>query len=202
MPEVYPVHVPAPRCVIGWDGTAYRAFTVDATGHLQVDALSSVLPTGAATAANQALILAQVQLIEDLRNALQSVATDRLQVRGENQLFSFKGALQVYFGGAVSGADGYADSPVVPAGEVWVVTTIAARDVTRTLTGVEMTNYHVGYDYRVHHLVQTIPVDVSVCWGGHTYLGVDDFVRVYYEGSLAGDIVVVHLTGYRMTVEA
>ena len=36
MPEVLPTHVPAPRCVIGWDGTAYRAFAVDASGRASV----------------------------------------------------------------------------------------------------------------------------------------------------------------------
>ena len=36
MPQVLPTHVPAPRCVIGWDGTAYRAFAVDASGRASV----------------------------------------------------------------------------------------------------------------------------------------------------------------------
>ena len=36
MPQVLPSHVPAPRCVIGWDGTAYRAFAVDASGRASV----------------------------------------------------------------------------------------------------------------------------------------------------------------------
>ena len=80
MPEVLPTHVPAPRCVIGWDGTAYRAFAVDASGHIQTDVLTSALPAGAATAAHQLTMITALQLIDDLRDALASVAADNLRV--------------------------------------------------------------------------------------------------------------------------
>lgn len=46
-------------------GTSYVPL-VDADGHLQVDTLSSALPTGAATAANQATIIGHVDGIEGL----------------------------------------------------------------------------------------------------------------------------------------
>ena len=115
MPDVYPVHIPAPRCVIGWDGTAYRAFAVDASGHIQTDVLTSALPAGAATATHQLTMITALQLIDDLRNALQSVATDRLRVVGEDQLFSFRGVLAVATHGNPSGANGYIESPAVPA---------------------------------------------------------------------------------------
>jgi len=44
----------------GWDSTTtqWRKVLVDAAGHLQVDVLTSALPGGGATAANQALIIA------------------------------------------------------------------------------------------------------------------------------------------------
>jgi len=46
----------------GWDATLadprWRQVIVDATGHLQVDVLTSDLPAGGATAANQALVIA------------------------------------------------------------------------------------------------------------------------------------------------
>lgn len=45
---------------LGYDGTWFRPVHVDAAGDLQVDVLGSALPAGAATAANQALILAEV----------------------------------------------------------------------------------------------------------------------------------------------
>jgi len=45
---------------LGWDGVWFRPVHVDAAGDLQVDAITCALPAGAATAANQALILAEV----------------------------------------------------------------------------------------------------------------------------------------------
>jgi hypothetical protein len=45
-----------------------------------VDVVSSALPTGAATSAKQDTEIAALQLIDDLRNALATVATDKLRV--------------------------------------------------------------------------------------------------------------------------
>ena len=46
---------------------------VDSAGHLQVDTLSSALPTGAATAANQATIIGHVDGVETLLTAIDTV---------------------------------------------------------------------------------------------------------------------------------
>ena len=46
---------------------------VDSAGHLQVDTLSSALPTGAATAANQATIIGHVDGVETLLTAIDAV---------------------------------------------------------------------------------------------------------------------------------
>ena len=48
----------------GTGGTSYVPL-VDADGHLQVDTLSSALPTGAATAANQATMITALQLLDN-----------------------------------------------------------------------------------------------------------------------------------------
>ena len=84
------------------DGIVYRPPIVDAAGHLKVDVISSVLPTGAATQTTLAAILAALDvalstraaesggnlaaiatstaLIDDLRNALATVGADKLRV--------------------------------------------------------------------------------------------------------------------------
>ena len=245
MPQVLPTHVPAPRCVIGWDGTAYRAFAVDASGHIQADVLSSTLPAGAATAANQLTMITALQLIDDLRgaltsvwtdqltvmanvsgtaqavatrneqqaqttaleliddlrNALQSVATDRLKVRGEDQLFSFRGVLAVAASGNPSGADGYIESPAVPAGQVWVVTTVIVRDATRALTEVDFVSYHDGTLYMFGTVVRAIAVNEPVPWSGHVYLDAGDTIRCDMTGCQAGDDCSMYCLGYRMTAE-
>jgi hypothetical protein len=78
--------MPHPVSFVAWDGTDFRIVTIDTSGHLQVDLLSSVLPTGAATAANQLTEITALQLIDDLRAALHSVNTDELQVNVEDSV--------------------------------------------------------------------------------------------------------------------
>lgn len=50
--------------LMGYDGADWNMLRVDAAGHLQTDVLSSALPTGAATAANQATIIGHIDGIE------------------------------------------------------------------------------------------------------------------------------------------
>ena len=57
MPEVLG-DPPSPRTALFWNGTAWQWALVDAAGHLQLDVVTSGLPGGAATAANQAAIIA------------------------------------------------------------------------------------------------------------------------------------------------
>jgi len=66
--------------LLGYDGTDFRNIHVDAAGDLQVDVATSALPTGAATAAHQVTQTTALQLIDDLRTALNSVGTDELRV--------------------------------------------------------------------------------------------------------------------------
>jgi hypothetical protein len=84
--KVIPTNMPHPMSAVGWDGTDFHILTIDAAGHLQVDNLSSALPTGAATAANQLTEIAALQLIDDLRAVLHSVNTDELQVNVEDSV--------------------------------------------------------------------------------------------------------------------
>lgn len=231
MPEVHPLldalggsmGPPEPRTALFWDGTHWHFALVDAAGHLQVDTVTSALPAGAATeatlatlateatlaafaaagatAANQALILAQLQLIEDMRDALQSVATDRLIVRGEDQLFSFKGVLADDRSAAVSGADGWLDSPTVPAGEIWVVTAGLAMDWTTPTTRHMWYNRHDGADYKFTDLAGAFTGGFGSEWEGHIYLDPSDTIRVTFLGSLVGDNCQIVLNGYIMTLE-
>lgn len=64
----------------GWVTDQWKKLIGDDAGHLQVDIVESGLPTGAATSANQATMITALQLIDDLRAALNSVATDELDV--------------------------------------------------------------------------------------------------------------------------
>ena len=64
------------------------------TDQLDVIVQASALPTGAATAAAQATQLTALQKIDDLQNALQSLGTDRILIRGQDQVFSLKDTLE------------------------------------------------------------------------------------------------------------
>jgi len=75
MPEIIPNHVPSPRTLLAWDGTAYRPATIDAAGHLQIDVLTSGLPAGAATEATLATLATDARL-ELVRLLLLSIASE------------------------------------------------------------------------------------------------------------------------------
>lgn len=201
MPEVLPDHAPMPRAFLAWDGTRYRVCSVDAAGQLQVDVIASGLPAGAATAANQALLLARLQIIDNLVNALQSVNTDALQVRGEDQLFSYQGALASFRAAVVSGAGGYIDSLPVPAGTIWKVTQVVARDQTSPITEIQWYAVIGGAVTAFGNDIRAIAAGELVSVKCEVWLDATDTIRPYFTGSLAGDTCHVWLTGHEMTLE-
>ena len=201
MPEVLG-NPPSPRAVLFWNGTAWQWALVDAAGHIQIDVVTSGLPVGAATAAAQALALAQLQLIEDMRDALQSVGTDRLIVRGEDQLFSFHDVLSFRTTDTISGANGWAASAGVPAGEIWIVTTVWAVDLTSPVTRIQVANRHDGANAFFHEEIKAFAAGDPTHWSGMVTMEFEDTIRAYFPGGLAGDSCAIDLNGYIMTLEA
>ena len=80
MPIILPFHPETASATIVIDGVTYRVPLVDSDGHLQVDVLSNALPTGGATSVKQDTMITALQLIDDLRAALDAVQADRLNV--------------------------------------------------------------------------------------------------------------------------
>ena len=174
---------------------------MDAAGNLQIDVRSSVLPTDAATAAFQAAMLPYLARIDDLQHALQSVATDRLIVRGEDQLFSFESRIMRRKSGVISGAGGFFDSDSPPDGFIWAITSISGSDITSPTTEHIIQQRSPIDVIHVHRQVEAFAaVDFSI-WGGHLFLQHDDFIRVHFVGALAADQCRIDLGGYVMTVE-
>lgn len=62
----------------GWDTNTWRQLIADVAGHLQIDVVTSGLPAGGATAANQATMITALQLIDDLQRALSSIGLDQI----------------------------------------------------------------------------------------------------------------------------
>jgi len=192
---------PSPRAALFWNGTAWQWALVDAAGNLQIDVLTSGLPAGAATLLEQQTQTTALQLIDNLVAALQSVATDRLKVRGEDQLHSFAGVLGQSRNAVISGAGGYVDSQPCAAGQIWVVTGIVATDRTSATTRHEYHLFHNAVLYPKAERVAAFAVLGPSFWDGWVWLDPSDVIRVYFTGALAGDSCDVHVTGYTMTLE-
>ena len=188
--------------LLGFDGTNFHAVKVDTDGELQVDVLTTGLPTGAATAAHQVTQNTALQLIDDLRNALETVATDRLRVTGEDQLWSYKSRLVSTNWADISGAGGYAVSAVVPAGEIWCVKNISAFDSTTQTTRHQYALYLSGYSYVFAEIAPVLATDRVTFYHGALWLDAGDIVRVTMTGSLAGDDCHIDMTGYSMSKQA
>lgn len=79
------------RYIYGWTGTAYDKVLIDAAGHLQVDVLSTALPTGAATETTLDLVRAELDGIEGLlAGGLPSALdTDTLKVTEQTPITGF-----------------------------------------------------------------------------------------------------------------
>jgi len=190
-----------PILVYYYDGSDWRPALLDTDGHLQIDVLSTVMDAAAATAANQALILAQLQLIEDMRDALQSVNTDRLLVRGMDQLHSYKGSLCSQVATTLVGASGYIDTASPPAGEAWLVTNIRAADTSNPTTRHLYAVRRGTSDYWFHEQLQAFATGAASIFHGFVWVEPSDTIRCFFAGGSSGDNCTADLTGHRITLE-
>jgi len=210
--------------LLGHDGVNFRNVRVDAAGHLQVDALTvaippdastetslaallayaltNPLPTGAATAAHQVTQNTALQLIDNLVNALQSVATDRLKVRGEDQLWNYAGSLANFREAVISGANGYVESNTPPATQVWCVQHIVTKDATSPTTAHAVRYNRGGAVSNIDLQTAAFAANQQAFFHQPVYLDPGDVFRVLFTGALAGDACRVDLQGSIMTLEA
>lgn len=171
------------------------------TDELVVNVDQSALPAGAATAAHQVTQTTALQKIDDLQDALRSVATDRLMVKGEAMLQNYAGVLADETAGAVSGAGGHLDTGVVPGNTHWRITAVTARDATSATTTIQLLLNHNG-NFRVFNDdVRAIPANEHSEWNGEIYADTGDFIRAVFVGSLAGDTCVIDVFGHDITPE-
>lgn len=172
-----------------------------ATDAVDVHVHASVLPPDAATHTGQGTQLTALQKIDDLQDALESKALDRLIVRGEDQLPSIKGVLCKAATAVISGDDGFILSPAVPPNTYWLITTAVARDDTTPVTEIRLSNLHDAVDYEIDSQLKAFAAGERHSWTGLTLLDPSDTIRALFIGGLAGDNVRLRLTGLTMTKE-
>lgn len=168
---------------------------------IDVRVVSSALPALAATAAHQVTQNASLATIATLEEALESVATDRLIVRGEDQVFSLRAVLCRLYDGIITDPLGYVSVGPVGANQYWAITTIFAFNRTTATTRIEFVLRHDNINYLIHSETKAFAAGDRCTWSGLAFLDPADTVRIYWQGYQAGDSCKCDVTGYKMTQE-
>jgi len=179
MPTVTPKEAPDPRSILGYDGSNFFVIKTDSDGHLQVDVLE----------------------IDVLAAALQSVATDRFQVRGEDQLHSYEDTLQIYVTGELPIDDGWLATDPVPAADVWVITNIQLENATTSVNSARVVRWIGATPYYFGCLTRDIPFGEIVCWCGWQWAKDGHVITGQFVGGKTGDVCRMWITGHIMTKE-
>ncbi len=125
----------------------------------------------------------------------------RVQVRGEDQVFSIKGVLAETETADLTEASGGILSDVVPDGEYWVITNITALDLDNATTGHVYYARHNNFNYEFERLYEALAANRPSSYHGHVYLDSKDTIQVTFVGGLIGDTCKIILTGHIMTLE-
>lgn len=207
----------------GSDGSKWIAFLVDALGKLQVEIDASVLPTDAATETTLAALLTELALKADLTET-QPVSAASLPLptgaATETTLDAIKTAVEIVDGFAdaqnlifgynaqyldkaynlsAGAGDNYLYLTIVPAGEVWVVTSIAGKDNTNNPTRIILGIYDGTSYYELKEGV-TPGAGIAVSLNVPTYLKAGDKVFTLISGCVLNDDIFLTANGYKMKI--
>ena len=240
----------------GYDPTTWRPLLVDASGRAiivgtgtsgrvpttiaeelpagtqnigDVDVVSSALPSGAATSANQSTEITALQLIDDLRNALASVATDKLRASIVDALVAGTARIgsvgeEGYYNGAwqksplllgysarvfrtitnlnLAGGTEINNDTAVPAGEIWVITHLVIAVGSTTITGLQA-RFIDGVSGAAAILVD-VPAPANGVWydrQGYWIMQENDYLAVRTATGTAGDDVFLRGIGFRVDLD-
>ena len=247
-PETLDTHV------YGYDPTTWRPLLVDASGRAiivgtgasgrvpvsvaeelpagtqnigDVDVASSALPSGASTSANQSTEITALQLIDDLRNALATVATDKLRAEIVDALVAGSARIgsvgaEGYIGGAwqkgpipfgysgfqglswsnTSLPAGYSANPsaTCPAGEIWRFTAISGVYFGASATNFQFDISDGAVLYPI--LLKTPPVSGAVyIITGEFIVPVGGAVTIEISGATLNDDVYGFAVGSRIDID-
>ncbi len=119
-------------------------------------------------------------------------------IEGVDKIFSFESVVAKRKSGTISGAGGYFDSGVVPTGKVWEITNLVTVNATTSCSVMALVVVHDGSTVGFYTIKKTIAIAEELTWGGRIFLDAGDYIRVYWTGSLAGDSIVLDVTGVQM----
>lgn len=190
-------------------GTKWVAMLGDASGHPQVDVISAALPTGAATETTLAGILAKLDValstraleaggnLEDVKTAVEKIDdfahVDNL-ILGYNDRY-----LEEVFDTNASAGSNFLNGSAVPSGEIWIVTILGARNLTRDPSVIYLGIYD-GTARRYLGGKATPGTNIHFTMTGPFILKAGDYVTALIMGCGAGDDIYLEANGYKMKV--
>jgi hypothetical protein len=189
-----------PRMLYASDGSNWYAILVDSDGHVKIDVVSLPLPTDAATATNQTTMITALQLIDDLRNALGAVATDKILVASKSgdKIFGFESVINELDAFTLAAGSSIATSDAVPAGKVWCITGSSVINNTRAATSV----YGGVMKGAVPIYLFSNPIGmgqyVPSCFTITFYLAATDKIFFQLGGGQDGDSIYISYSGVQM----
>lgn len=140
-------------------------------------------------------------LLEGLLATLRSVATDTLQVRGQDQLISIDSRVNSQWTGPLVGDNGQFKSGSPPDGKYWLLSTVTAWNAARPTTRIRMAVHDGTNTVYFREKLQAMVADEICEWTGQITLQPLDVVQVYFVGGLSGDACYIRVNGIQMTVE-
>ena len=189
-----------PRMLYASDGSKWYAILVDSDGHVKIDVVTSALPTDAATATNQTTMITALQLIDDLRAALGSVATDKLLVASKSgdKIFGFESIVEETKSNlSLAAGTNSLLGTAVPTGKVWKITRVTTRYTGTVPTSLWITVE--GLADGIGLLDQKSPVSgQDYGWTGEIYLQAADYVAVTVYGATLNDDLLFNYAGVQM----
>lgn len=173
--------------VCGWDGAGWKKVGIDDYGNLYLSVEASVLPSGAATSANQATIITALQQ-----------GTITVQAAGGDKIFSFEDVVRDSVADeALPAGDKWLYSTAVPEGKVWKITVGTVLYVGATATRVQL--FTIGPADIVCLLDQDTPASGKwYTWNGEQYLAAGDYLGCKIFGATLNDDLYLRCAGVVM----
>jgi len=187
--------------IYGVDGSGNPVkVLVDAVGNLQIDTVTSALPTGAATAAAQATALTELQAklqTDDI--AIVSPGYLPVVAPDGDRLISYKVAYKerIYEGDAAAGTVALV-TDVVAAGDVRVISGIVCRDTSHAVTRIDLFLYAGTTWYSVGQLLAP-SANEWLSWSGALYLAAGERIEAYFYGVTVHDLLYLDCVGFEMS---